>query len=197
MFEHMPNARIVDAVLPIAQNLFRGHGLTDYSHHIQFIRSSLLATPVTFLYHTLFVYEKKLREKSNYRQSLIIGLIGTFNAQSNHSFVFAILGNIYHMRKMEWCFSSHFTSYIENHLRLDNERRQLPPPVFNSRYAIELLQKLVDDILFSLVDFEISFSLFQLKFLFSLTPLHLSMKRIPINTTSIGVTMNLPIHLCN
>jgi hypothetical protein len=27
MFEHMPNARIVDTVLPIAQNLFRAHGL--------------------------------------------------------------------------------------------------------------------------------------------------------------------------
>jgi hypothetical protein len=26
MFEHMPNARIVDTVLPIAQNLFRAHG---------------------------------------------------------------------------------------------------------------------------------------------------------------------------
>jgi hypothetical protein len=32
---------------------------------------------VTFLYHTLFVYEKKLREKSNFRQSLIIGTLGT------------------------------------------------------------------------------------------------------------------------
>jgi hypothetical protein len=29
MFEHMPNARIVDTVLPIAQNLFRAHGLND------------------------------------------------------------------------------------------------------------------------------------------------------------------------
>jgi hypothetical protein len=27
MFEHMPNARIVDTVLPIAQTLFRAHGL--------------------------------------------------------------------------------------------------------------------------------------------------------------------------
>ncbi|CAF5118147.1 unnamed protein product, partial [Rotaria sp. Silwood1] len=110
MFEHMPNARIVDTVLPIAQNLFRAH-----------------AAPITFLYHTLFVYEKKLREKSNFRQSLIIGMIG----------------NIYHMRKMEWCFSNNFTSYIENYLRLDGEKRQLPSPVFNSRYAIDLLHKLI------------------------------------------------------
>ncbi|CAF5042235.1 unnamed protein product, partial [Rotaria magnacalcarata] len=58
MFEHMPNARIVDTVLPIAHNLFRVH-----------------AAPVTFLYHTLFVYEKKLREKAPFRQSLIIGMI--------------------------------------------------------------------------------------------------------------------------
>ncbi|CAF0830899.1 unnamed protein product [Rotaria sordida] len=113
MFEHMPNARIVDTVLPIAQNLFRAH-----------------AAPVTFLYHTLFVYEKKLREKSNFRQSLIIGTIG----------------NIYQMRKMEWCFSNNFTSYVENYLRLDGEKRQLPSPIFNSRYAIDLLHKLVDAI---------------------------------------------------
>jgi hypothetical protein len=52
------------------------------------------------------------------------------------------------MRKMEWCFSNNFTSYIENYLRIDGEKRQLPAPIFNSRYAIELLQKLVDDILF-------------------------------------------------
>ncbi len=49
---------------------------------------------------------------------------------------------------MEWCFSNNFTSYIENYLRIDGEKRQLPAPIFNSRYAIELLQKLVDDILF-------------------------------------------------
>ena len=52
------------------------------------------------------------------------------------------------MRKMEWCFSTNFTAYIENHLRADGDKRQLSAPVFNSRYAIELLQKLVDDILF-------------------------------------------------
>ena len=34
------------------------------------------AAPVTFLYNTLFLYEKKLREKSPFRQSLIIGMIG-------------------------------------------------------------------------------------------------------------------------
>ncbi|CAF1209168.1 unnamed protein product [Adineta steineri] len=110
MFEHMPNARIVDTVLPIAQTLFRAH-----------------AAPVTFLYHTLFVYEKKLREKSTFRQSLIIGT----------------LGNIYQMRKMEWCFSNHFTLYIENYLRLDGDKRPLQSPIFNSRYAIDLLHKLV------------------------------------------------------
>ncbi|CAF3795917.1 unnamed protein product [Adineta steineri] len=104
MFEHMPNARIVDTVLPIAQTLFRAH-----------------AAPVTFLYHTLFVYEKKLREKSTFRQSLIIGT----------------LGNIYQMRKMEWCFSNHFTLYIENYLRLDGDKRPLQSPIFNSRYAID------------------------------------------------------------
>ncbi|CAF1149500.1 unnamed protein product [Adineta steineri] len=113
MFEHMPNARIVDTVLPIAQTLFRAH-----------------AAPVTFLYHTLFVYEKKLREKSTFRQSLIIGT----------------LGNIYQMRKMEWCFSNHFTLYIENYLRLDGDKRPLQSPIFNSRYAIDLLHKLVDAI---------------------------------------------------
>lgn len=107
-----------------------------------------------------------------------------------------ILGNIYHMRKMEWCFSNHFTSYIENHLRVDGDRRQLPPPVFNSRYAIDLLQKLVDDILFHWLISK-TLSSFQLKIFFSLTPLHLSMRRIPTNTTSIGVTMNSPIHPCN
>ena len=52
------------------------------------------------------------------------------------------------MRKMEWCFSPNFSTFIENHLRPDGEKRQLPAPVFNSRYAIELLNKLVDDILF-------------------------------------------------
>jgi hypothetical protein len=41
-----------------------------------FIKSFILAAPITFLYHTLFVYEKKLREKSNFRQSLIIGTLG-------------------------------------------------------------------------------------------------------------------------
>jgi hypothetical protein len=55
-------------------------------------------------------------------------------------------GNIYQMRKMEWCFSNNFTSYIENYLRIDGEKRQLSAPIFNSRYAIELLQKLVDAI---------------------------------------------------
>ncbi|CAF2042555.1 unnamed protein product [Rotaria magnacalcarata] len=110
MFEHMPNARIVDTVLPIAHNLFRVH-----------------AAPVTFLYHTLFVYEKKLREKAPFRQSLIIGMIG----------------NIYQMRRMEWCFSSSFTAYVENYLRPDGDKRQLLAPVFNSRYAIDLLHKLV------------------------------------------------------
>ncbi len=96
---------------------------------------------------------------------------------------------------MEWCFSNNFTSYIENYLRSDGEKRQLPAPVFNSRYAIELLQKLVDDILFYCsvkIFFRFSFS-----FSFSLTPLHLSMKRILINTTSIGVIMNLLIHRYN
>lgn len=61
------------------------------------------------------------------------------------------------MRKMEWCFSNNFTAYIENHLRADGEKRQLPSPVFNSRYAIELLQKLVDDILFFLVEISLFF----------------------------------------
>ncbi|CAF3822333.1 unnamed protein product [Rotaria magnacalcarata] len=74
-----------------------------------------LTAPVTFSYHTLFVYEKKLGEKSNFRQSLIMGT----------------LGNIYHIRKMKWCFSNNFTSYIEVYLRLDGEKRQLPSPVFN------------------------------------------------------------------
>ncbi|CAF3252126.1 unnamed protein product, partial [Rotaria sp. Silwood2] len=78
MFENMSNARIVDTVLPIAQNLFCAH-----------------AAPVTFPYHILFVYGKKLGEKSNFRQLLIMGT----------------LGNIYHIRKMEWCFSNNFTSY--------------------------------------------------------------------------------------
>ncbi|CAF4860561.1 unnamed protein product, partial [Rotaria sp. Silwood2] len=53
--------------------------------------------------------------KSNFRQSLIMGT----------------LGNIYHIRKMEWCFSNNFTSYTEVYLRLDGEKRQLPSPVFN------------------------------------------------------------------
>jgi len=100
------------------------------------------------------------------------------------------------MRKMEWCFSNNFTSYIENSLHLDGEKRQLPAPVFNSRYAIELLQKLVDDILFYCfrkIFFRFSF----LKNSFSLTPLHLFMKKIRINTISIGVIMNLLIHLYN
>ncbi|CAF2867622.1 unnamed protein product [Rotaria sp. Silwood2] len=94
----MSNARIVDTVLPIAQNLFCAH-----------------AAPVTFPYHILFVYGKKLGEKSNFRQLLIMGT----------------LGNIYHIRKMEWCFANHFTSYIEVYLCLDGEKRQLPSPVFN------------------------------------------------------------------
>ena len=33
MFEHMPNARIVDTVLPIAQNLFRAHGMNRKIKH--------------------------------------------------------------------------------------------------------------------------------------------------------------------
>jgi len=77
MFEHMPNARIVDTVLPIAQTLFRAHGLNrkcNFSTKNKCV--FFLAAPVTFLYHTLFVYEKKLREKSNFRQSLIIGTLG-------------------------------------------------------------------------------------------------------------------------
>jgi len=73
--------------------------------------------------------------------------------------VLFFLANIYHMRKMEWCFSSNFCSFIENYLRPDVEKLQLPPPVFNSRYAIELLQKLVDDILFFLIS-KIFFSFF-------------------------------------
>jgi hypothetical protein len=98
------------------------------------------------------------------------------------------------MRKMEWCFSNNFTSYIENYLRLDVEKRQLPSPVFNSRYAIDLLHKLVDDILFyCLIFLKILFRFIQ----FSLTPLYLSMKRIRINITSIGVIMNLQIHHYN
>ena len=52
------------------------------------------------------------------------------------------------MRKMEWCFSNYFVSHIENYSRLDGEKRSLPPPAFNTRYAIDLLHKLVDDILF-------------------------------------------------
>ena len=79
MFEHMPNSQIVDAVLPVSQNLFRAHGLLEsFSSNLgtkkQFFL--LLAAPVTFLYNTLFVYEKRLREKSNYRQALIIGILG-------------------------------------------------------------------------------------------------------------------------
>jgi hypothetical protein len=99
------------------------------------------------------------------------------------------------MRKMEWCFSNNFTSYIENYLRIDGEKRQLPAPIFNSRYAIELLQKLVDDILFYYYYFFFKFYLDF--FYFSLTPLHQSMRKILINTTSIGVIMNLLIHLYN
>ena len=63
------------------------------------------------------------------------------------------LANIFQMRKMEWCFSNSFITVIENHLRIDGEKRQIPPPVFNSRYAIDLLHKLVDDILFLSVAF--------------------------------------------
>lgn len=76
MFEHMPNARIVDTVLPIAQNLFRAHGKNLQSHSFANNIVIILAAPVTFLYHTLFVYEKKLREKSTFRQTLITGTIG-------------------------------------------------------------------------------------------------------------------------
>ncbi|CAF3360743.1 unnamed protein product, partial [Rotaria socialis] len=64
---------------------------------------SAAAAPVTFSFHTLFVYEKKLGEKPNFRQSLIMGT----------------LENIYHIHKMKWCFSNNFTSYIEVYLRLD------------------------------------------------------------------------------
>ena len=41
----------------------------------------------------------------------------------------------------------------ENYLRADGEKRQLPSPVFNSRYALDLLHKLVDDILFVFIFF--------------------------------------------
>ena len=57
------------------------------------------------------------------------------------------------MRKMEWCFSSYFISHLENHFRLDGEKRPLPPPTFNFRYAVDLLHKLVDDILFLSIEF--------------------------------------------
>ncbi len=67
---------------------------------------------------------------------------------------------------MEWCFSNNFTSYIENYLRPDGEKRQLPAPVFNSRYAIELLQKLVDDILFLFDSFKFFFKKFSFRFSF-------------------------------
>lgn len=79
MFEHMPNARIVDTVLPIAHSLFRAHGLFRLQTRFFFVIFCILAAPVTFLYNTLFVYEKKLREKSNYRHPLIIGIIGLLN----------------------------------------------------------------------------------------------------------------------
>lgn len=102
------------------------------------------------------------------------------------------------MRKMEWCFSNNFIAYIENHLRTDIEKRQLPAPVFNSRYAIELLQKLVDDILFFVYCFKLFFRiLLSFSKIFSLTPLHLFMKRIRINIISIGDIMNLLIHHYN
>jgi len=100
------------------------------------------------------------------------------------------------MRKMEWCFSTNFTSHIENYLRLDGEKRQLPLPVFNSRYAIDLLHKLVDDILFFLC-LNFSLKIFFRFSLFSLTPVYLSMKKIRMNTILIGVIMNLLIHLYN
>lgn len=102
------------------------------------------------------------------------------------------------MRKMEWCFSNNFTTYIENYLRTDAEKRQLQPPVFNSRYAIDLLHKLVDDILFHFFLFEFRFLKKSFRFhLLSLTPLHLSMRKTPMNTISIGVIMNLQIHHFN
>ena len=100
------------------------------------------------------------------------------------------------MRKMEWCFSNNFTSYIENHLRPDGDKRQLPSPVFNSRYAIDLLHKLVDDILFLILYFVLR-KIFIRFILFSLTPVHLSMRKAPTSTTSIGVIMNLRIHRYN
>lgn len=118
----------------------------------RFIVRVVLAAPVTFLYNTLFLYEKKLREKSPFRQSLIIGMIGKRrdHAVRHASFFLSLQANIYQMRKMEWCFSANFTAFVENYLRPDGEKRQLAAPVFNSRYAIDLLHKLVDDILFVL-----------------------------------------------
>lgn len=100
------------------------------------------------------------------------------------------------MRKMEWCFSTNFSNYIENYLRLDGERRQLPAPVFNSRYAIDLLHKLVDDILFFCFLFKLFFRFYFILF-FSLTPLHLFMRRTPMSTISIGATTNSQIHRYN
>jgi hypothetical protein len=44
--------------------------------------SFILAAPITFLYHTLFVYEKKLREKPSFRQLLIIGTLGKIQKKS-------------------------------------------------------------------------------------------------------------------
>jgi hypothetical protein len=77
MFEHMPNTRIVEAVLQIGHTLFRAHGDRRLGSRLTVMIVSFLAAPMTFLYNTLFVYEKKLRERSAHRQSLILGMIGT------------------------------------------------------------------------------------------------------------------------
>ena len=121
---------------------------------------SQLAAPITFLYNTLFVYEKKLREKSNFRQSLIVGNLCKTNKTVKHcSYVASrsLAANVYHMRRMEWCFSAQFSSIIESYMLASGEKRTLPAPVFNSRYAIDLLHKLVDDILFYVVHLSLVF----------------------------------------
>ena len=83
MFELLPNARIVDTVLPIAQSLFRAHGSIRICSICWFMFDEFfLAAPVTFLYNTLFVYEKKLREKAAFRQPLIAGTIGKSSNES-------------------------------------------------------------------------------------------------------------------
>ena len=64
------------------------------------------------------------------------------------------------MRRMEWCFSAQFSSIIENYMPVSGEKRTLPVPVFNSRYAIDLLHKLVDDILFYCILFFLVFIAF-------------------------------------